>query len=100
MLYPLVFPCTKTLKPNINVFGIEKQTLLKAVLVFLVLEEGRDPLTHHQPKQNAKDCFLASASPMGCRIVVAHSSISKCALTLDTLPDILEFLLQKTSRTL
>ena len=22
MLYPLVFPCTKTMKPNINVFGI------------------------------------------------------------------------------
>jgi hypothetical protein len=42
--------------------------------VFLVVEEESAALTHHLPKQTAKDCIYASAFKTSCGQVVATST--------------------------
>ena len=45
-------------------------------LFFLLLEEGNAALTHLLPAGIESDCFLVSASAMGCWLVVAFFSSS------------------------
>jgi hypothetical protein len=43
----------------------------------LVLDEGRDPPTHHLPVGFTGDSFSASAPELRCRLVVEQSSSRK-----------------------
>jgi hypothetical protein len=40
-----------------------------------MLDEESSALAHHLPADNENDCVLASATAMGCRLVV---SLGKC----------------------
>ena len=43
---------------------------------FIVEDNGKVPLTHHQPKDNVGNCVLSSASGFGCRLVVQAATSS------------------------
>jgi hypothetical protein len=46
-------------------------------LFFIVVDEGKTPLTHHPPELYADGWVFVSASASGCCLVVADSASSK-----------------------
>jgi hypothetical protein len=66
-----------TPQPTINLKShVGKQDIFSHVSFFLVVDNGKSPLTHHLPEGFAAACFFASASFFGCLLVVGYSTSS------------------------
>jgi hypothetical protein len=55
---------------------------------FLVIDDGKDPYTHHLPAGCAENCILCSGSGLGCRLIVQAATITtKASTVLQHTPD-------------